>query len=67
MLGVGVSTNRVQAFKWLTFAATQGQKDSQGLLPDMKARMSSDELSQATHLVSASGQSGQSSTTQSAK
>jgi TPR repeat protein len=50
-LGVGVATNLVQAFKWLTLAATQGQADSAKLLPDLKHKMSGDELSEAGRLV----------------
>ena len=47
MLGVGVTTNLVEALKWLTLASAQGQTDSTHLLADVKSRASSAEIAEA--------------------
>jgi localization factor PodJL len=49
--GIGVPINLVQALKWLTLAANQGQSDSAQMLPDLKSKMSSDEIAKASRLV----------------
>ncbi|MEI9962702.1 MAG: SEL1-like repeat protein [Limisphaerales bacterium] len=38
-LGVGVATNHVEAFKWLSLAAAQGQVDSTKLLLSVEKRI----------------------------
>ncbi len=44
-------SDRVQAFKWLTLAAAQGQSDSVQKLKDLKATMSGEDLAAGKKLV----------------
>jgi len=50
-VGLGVKVDRVQAGKWLTLAAAQGQRDSVQKLAEL--RLSSSELAQVVSLVHA--------------
>jgi len=52
-LGLGVTSNRIQAYKWLMLAANQGQTDSVKLLPDLKNKMTADELTDGDKQVKA--------------
>ena len=51
MLGVGIATNQVEALKWLTLAAAQGQADSARLQAELKSRLSSAEITEASRLA----------------
>jgi TPR repeat protein len=49
---VGVQTNLVQAFKWLSLASARGQTDAAQMLGDLKSKMTDSEINQAKQLIS---------------
>jgi hypothetical protein len=49
--GIGVSTNRVMAWKWLTIAANKGSAKAPGLLNKLQAEMSPEEIAEGQRLV----------------
>jgi TPR repeat protein len=46
-LGLGVPMDRVEALKWLTLAAAQGQTDAAARRDRIKSKMSRQEISEA--------------------